>query len=150
MGGRTAGAAPGWREISAVVNAPRAHTRKKGYARAPDELPAPGARWTLAFARSCMLACAIRGQLGSMSEWDLPSAGAITLWPLSLAKLAETGEKLWLEAGLPRLTRVVIPIKLEESNRGCPDPRESAAVRFLFLPRWEVVQLVGLQTLDMN
>jgi hypothetical protein len=23
-----------------------------------------------------------------------------------------------------------IPIKLEESNRGCPDPREGAAVRF--------------------
>src|SRR6202171_165463 len=53
----------------------------------------------------------------------------------------------------PWLTRSGIPIKLEESNRGCPDPRESAAVRFCSFvaapPGWEVVQLVGLQTLDL-
>jgi hypothetical protein len=47
-----------------------------------------------------------------------------------------------------RLTHPRIPIKLEESNRGCPDPREGAAIPFCS-SRWEVVQLVGLQTLDL-
>src|SRR6266850_7628754 len=87
----------------------------------------------LAFARSCMLACAIRGQLRSMSERDLPSREQL-LCGRCRWRISWTGEKLWLEAGLPRLTRVGIPIKLEESNRGCPDPREGAAVRFYSSP----------------
>src|SRR6202022_3237760 len=33
-----------------------------------------------------------------------------------------------------RLTTIGIPIKLEESNRGCPDPRESAAIPFCSSP----------------
>ena len=36
-----------------------------------------------------------------------------------------------LSVHLPRrLTHPRIPIKLEESNRGCPDPREGAAIPF--------------------
>ena len=39
-------------------------------------------------------------------------------------------------------------LNLDKVNRGC---RESRTCRgsFLFLPRWEVVQSVGLQTLDV-
>ena len=59
-----------------------------------------------------------------------------------------------------RLTVCGIPIKLDKQNCRCPDPRELCCDFFLFLPGdappsrgephgWEVVQLVGLQTLDL-
>src|SRR6266436_2343681 len=48
-----------------------------------------------------------------------------------------------------RLTPPRIPIKLDKRNRGCPDLREPAAVRFFPPIGWEIVQLVGLQTLDL-
>ena len=58
-----------------------------------------------------------------------------------------------------RLTVCGIPIKLDKQNCRCPDPRELCCDFFLFLPGdappsrgephgWEVVQLVGLQTLE--
>src|SRR5579883_146149 len=50
--------------------------------------------------------------------------------------------------GCPRLTMRGATAKLDEQNRGCPDQRERAAIRFCS-SCWEVVQLAGLQTLDL-
>src|SRR5579883_1340624 len=47
-----------------------------------------------------------------------------------------------------RLTICGTTVKLDEQNRGSPDQRECAAIRFCS-SCWEVVQLVGLQTLDL-
>jgi hypothetical protein len=48
------------------------------------------------------------------------------------------------------LTHQQIPIKLDEKNRGCSGHRDQAAVPFFPPIGWEIVQLVGLQTLNQK
>ena len=83
--------------------------------------------------RFCMLACATRERLGFISEWDSHSRDQL-LCGRYRSRNRQGREKFAPRAGVPWLTRVGIPIKLEESNRGCPDPREGAAVRFYSSP----------------
>jgi hypothetical protein len=47
------------------------------------------------------------------------------------------------------LTAPPFHIKLDKQNRSSPDPRESAAIPLFSPLGWEIVQLVGLQTLDL-
>src|SRR6266478_1249336 len=83
--------------------------------------------------RFCMLACATRERLRFMSEWDSRLRDQL-LCGRYRSRNRQGCEKFAPRAGVLRLTHVGIPIKLEESNRGCPDPREGAAVRFYSSP----------------